>query len=199
MFGAGEIARTYEALGGSVSWIGKPFRAIYDAALAALDHPAPERTLCIGDSLAHDIAGGQGVGAVNVSSSPAAFRSTRTARSSPTSSPRPSSGDKPRAEKPTPARQILGGHRPPGRSARGEGQERLPGMRDDRTITRAPVLHARGEIDHVVVEEADAARRDGAADRGRDVSSRAGGRACRARPGRDRAHGAPSALSRPGG
>ncbi len=62
-FGAGEIARTYEALGGDVTWIGKPFAPIYETALQALGNPAPSRTLCIGDSLDHDIAGGQGVGA----------------------------------------------------------------------------------------------------------------------------------------
>ncbi len=62
-FGAGEIARTYEALGGDVTWIGKPFAPIYEAALAAIGNPPPARTLCIGDSLDHDVAGGQGVGA----------------------------------------------------------------------------------------------------------------------------------------
>lgn len=61
-FGAGEIARAYEAMGGGVTYVGKPHAAIYDAALAALGRPDPARTLCIGDSLAHDVAGGAGAG-----------------------------------------------------------------------------------------------------------------------------------------
>ncbi|MEM7566419.1 MAG: TIGR01459 family HAD-type hydrolase [Pseudomonadota bacterium] len=62
-FGAGEIARRYEAMGSRVTWIGKPYPAIYEAAMDALGHPDPLRTLCIGDSLEHDIAGGQSIGA----------------------------------------------------------------------------------------------------------------------------------------
>ena len=60
--GAGAIAAVYAAMGGPVAWIGKPHRAIYEHAARAL---APHlaggfdwgRTLGIGDSLAHDVAG----------------------------------------------------------------------------------------------------------------------------------------------
>lgn len=61
-FGAGKIAKLYEELGGSVHWIGKPHKMIYQAALALLGDVNPERVLCIGDSPAHDIAGGQSAG-----------------------------------------------------------------------------------------------------------------------------------------
>ena len=56
----GRIAKTYEDMGGRVEWIGKPFRAIYDHALA--DVPEAARVICIGDSLAHDIAGAEAAG-----------------------------------------------------------------------------------------------------------------------------------------
>lgn len=61
-FGAGRIAGLYEELGGSVHWIGKPHKMIYDAALALLGDADTNRILCIGDSPAHDIAGGQTAG-----------------------------------------------------------------------------------------------------------------------------------------
>lgn len=56
-FGAGQIAELYEELGGTVTWIGKPHPAIYAAAQALLPAVQPERVLCIGDSIDHDIAG----------------------------------------------------------------------------------------------------------------------------------------------
>lgn len=61
-FGAGRIAELYEDLGGTVTWIGKPFPHIYRAALERLGNPAPTRVLCIGDSIEHDIAGGRQAG-----------------------------------------------------------------------------------------------------------------------------------------
>ncbi|MEP0520457.1 MAG: TIGR01459 family HAD-type hydrolase [Hyphomicrobiales bacterium] len=61
-FGAGKIAELYEALGGSVHWIGKPHKMIYEAAMARLGDIESDRILCIGDSPAHDIAGGIGAG-----------------------------------------------------------------------------------------------------------------------------------------
>jgi len=61
-FGAGAIAKLYEDLGGSVDWVGKPFPLIYRVARDMLGDPDPSRVLCIGDSPAHDIAGGQGAG-----------------------------------------------------------------------------------------------------------------------------------------
>lgn len=61
-FGAGRIAELYAELGGEVSWIGKPFPEIYTAALDMLGAPDPARVVCVGDSIEHDIAGGQGAG-----------------------------------------------------------------------------------------------------------------------------------------
>jgi HAD superfamily hydrolase (TIGR01459 family) len=54
----GAIADVYEKLGGKVQWIGKPYRTIYDYALKIIGRP--RRTLCIGDSAEHDVAGGRG-------------------------------------------------------------------------------------------------------------------------------------------
>jgi ribonucleotide monophosphatase NagD (HAD superfamily) len=59
-FGAGVIAGLYEDLGGKVEWVGKPFPLIYRMALDALGKS--RRVLCIGDSPAHDVAGGQTAG-----------------------------------------------------------------------------------------------------------------------------------------
>ncbi|MCV2865090.1 TIGR01459 family HAD-type hydrolase [Defluviimonas sp. WL0075] len=61
-FGAGRIARLYEELGGPVEWIGKPHPLIYAEAARLLPGIAPDRILCIGDSPAHDVAGGQAAG-----------------------------------------------------------------------------------------------------------------------------------------
>lgn len=61
-FGAGRIAELYEELGAPVRWIGKPFPAIYAAAMDLLGHPDPARVICVGDSIEHDIAGGAGAG-----------------------------------------------------------------------------------------------------------------------------------------
>lgn len=59
-FGAGRIADLYVEMGGPVTWIGKPFPEIYEAAKAVLGHPDPTRIVCVGDSIEHDIAGGAG-------------------------------------------------------------------------------------------------------------------------------------------
>jgi len=56
----GAIASLYEELGGKVTWIGKPYRAIYDYALSLIGNP--QRVLCIGDSPEHDVAGGHNAG-----------------------------------------------------------------------------------------------------------------------------------------
>jgi len=61
-FGAGEIADLYESLGGSVTRIGKPDPAIYEAALTLAGTPARGDAICIGDSVEHDIAGGRAAG-----------------------------------------------------------------------------------------------------------------------------------------
>jgi HAD superfamily hydrolase (TIGR01459 family) len=61
-FGAGRIAELYEEMGGTVTWIGKPFPEIYRAALALCGNPQAEHVVCVGDSIEHDIAGGQASG-----------------------------------------------------------------------------------------------------------------------------------------
>jgi HAD superfamily hydrolase (TIGR01459 family) len=57
----GTIAARYEELGGRVYYFGKPNRPIYEACLDILSGVSPERILCVGDSLEHDIAGAQGM------------------------------------------------------------------------------------------------------------------------------------------
>ncbi|WP_136620398.1 MULTISPECIES: TIGR01459 family HAD-type hydrolase [Mesorhizobium] len=61
-FGAGEIADLYESLGGSVTRIGKPYKAIFDTALALAGKPDRSTVVCVGDSVEHDISGGNGAG-----------------------------------------------------------------------------------------------------------------------------------------
>ena len=59
-FGAGRIARLYEELGGSVTWIGKPHPEIYRTAFSIV---GPGRAVGIGDSVEHDVVGAKGAGA----------------------------------------------------------------------------------------------------------------------------------------
>ena len=59
--GPGAFARRYEMGGGEVRWVGKPWPAIYRAALAAMP-VARERILAVGDSMDHDIEGAAGMG-----------------------------------------------------------------------------------------------------------------------------------------
>ena len=54
--GPGALAQAYEQAGGEVRYIGKPWPAIYRAALNALNLP-PEQIVAIGDSIHHDIKG----------------------------------------------------------------------------------------------------------------------------------------------
>jgi len=56
---AGAIAECYAEMGGEIRQHGKPYRSIYDEALALLDLPAA-RVLAIGDGLPTDIAGAAG-------------------------------------------------------------------------------------------------------------------------------------------
>jgi HAD superfamily hydrolase (TIGR01459 family) len=56
----GAIAALYEEMGGQVTWIGKPYPAIYAEAARLIGNPRP--ILCIGDSAEHDVAGGRGAG-----------------------------------------------------------------------------------------------------------------------------------------
>jgi len=64
---AGAIADAYAAMAGEVVYAGKPYRPIYDAALALAARVSgaaapPARTLAIGDSLRTDIAGALALG-----------------------------------------------------------------------------------------------------------------------------------------
>ena len=54
---AGALADVYEAMGGRVTWYGKPEPAIYDHALALAGNPPREAVLAIGDGLQTDILG----------------------------------------------------------------------------------------------------------------------------------------------
>ncbi len=56
--GPGAVAHHYEQLGGAVGYVGKPHRPIYQVCLEALGHPPPDEVLTVGDSMAHDVAGG---------------------------------------------------------------------------------------------------------------------------------------------
>lgn len=61
--GAGAIATLYEKLGGTVSWIGKPYPGIYAAAARLVGASEPREVLCVGDSIEHDIVGAHRFGA----------------------------------------------------------------------------------------------------------------------------------------
>jgi HAD superfamily hydrolase (TIGR01459 family) len=56
--GPGALAHHYEQLGGAVGYVGKPHHPIYQVCLEALDHPPHAEVLTVGDSMAHDVAGG---------------------------------------------------------------------------------------------------------------------------------------------
>lgn len=57
---SGRVAARYEALGGEVRYYGKPGREIFDACRALV--PDARRPILVGDSLHHDIAGGNAAG-----------------------------------------------------------------------------------------------------------------------------------------
>ena len=67
---AGALADIYEALGGRVTWYGKPHAAIYDHARNLAGDPPREAMLAVGDSLNTDMLGAAryGIDAVYVSS-----------------------------------------------------------------------------------------------------------------------------------
>jgi ribonucleotide monophosphatase NagD (HAD superfamily) len=60
--GPGAVAALYAGLGGPVHHVGKPHAPIYAHCLAVLGNPAPSRVLAVGDSLDHDILGGNRAG-----------------------------------------------------------------------------------------------------------------------------------------
>jgi HAD superfamily hydrolase (TIGR01459 family) len=54
----GAVAHHYEQLGGKVGYVGKPHRPIYELCLDILGRPPHGEVLTVGDSIAHDVAGG---------------------------------------------------------------------------------------------------------------------------------------------
>ena len=57
---AGALAQAYEAIGGSVTYYGKPYPAVYDAALKAAGQP--KNPLAIGDAIVTDLKGAKDAG-----------------------------------------------------------------------------------------------------------------------------------------
>lgn len=58
----GALAKRYEALGGTVRWLGKPYPEMFRACLTMIRACGGHATAVIGDSLDHDVAGGQAAG-----------------------------------------------------------------------------------------------------------------------------------------
>lgn len=58
----GAFAKAYREMGGTVHYVGKPHRPIYQACLDALPGVDRRAIVCVGDSLEHDIAGAAGSG-----------------------------------------------------------------------------------------------------------------------------------------
>jgi HAD superfamily hydrolase (TIGR01459 family) len=61
-FSAGELARRYEQMGGTVHYIGKPHEAIYRYCAEAVSGFDPGQAVAIGDSVSHDVVGGARAG-----------------------------------------------------------------------------------------------------------------------------------------
>src|SRR5206468_10502489 len=59
---AGALADIYEALGGRVTWYGKPHPAIYAHALHRAGDPSADQVLAVGDGLQTDILGAARMG-----------------------------------------------------------------------------------------------------------------------------------------
>lgn len=64
-FGAGRIAELYEEMGGPVTYIGKPYPAVYAHAAQVAGIEDPRQVLCVGDSVEHDIRGATDFGAAS--------------------------------------------------------------------------------------------------------------------------------------
>ncbi len=62
-FGAGRIALLYEQFGGAVTWVGKPYPEIYEAARRVAGAARADEIACVGDSVEHDIVGARRFGA----------------------------------------------------------------------------------------------------------------------------------------
>lgn len=61
-FSAGELARRYEQMGGTVHYIGKPHEAIYRYCGKLLADFDPSQAVAVGDSVGHDVVGGARAG-----------------------------------------------------------------------------------------------------------------------------------------
>lgn len=59
---AGVIGKAYEALGGKVTWFGKPYKDVYEHCFRLLSSVSKNKILAVGDSLATDIKGGVSAG-----------------------------------------------------------------------------------------------------------------------------------------
>lgn len=62
----GSVGKLYEDFGGKVHILGKPSKYIYEKATESIDNFKKSRTLAIGDSISHDIAGAFNFGVKNV-------------------------------------------------------------------------------------------------------------------------------------
>jgi HAD superfamily hydrolase (TIGR01459 family) len=60
--GTGAIAQAYQARGGRVYFIGKPYPEIYRHCLTLVPNVPVSRVLAVGDSIDHDVAGGMSAG-----------------------------------------------------------------------------------------------------------------------------------------
>jgi ribonucleotide monophosphatase NagD (HAD superfamily) len=61
--GAGALADAYADAGGAVRWFGKPCADVYAAVFARFPAIGRARTMAVGDSIEHDIAGAKRAGA----------------------------------------------------------------------------------------------------------------------------------------
>jgi ribonucleotide monophosphatase NagD (HAD superfamily) len=60
--GCGALALSYERLGGEVHYVGKPHPEVYTYCRMFFDAHSVRRIVAIGDSLQHDVAGGNSAG-----------------------------------------------------------------------------------------------------------------------------------------
>jgi HAD superfamily hydrolase (TIGR01459 family) len=64
--GPGHLARQYQDWGGQVTWVGKPYPAIYEFALSLFREIERRNVVAIGDSVEHDIVGAKQMGVASV-------------------------------------------------------------------------------------------------------------------------------------
>lgn len=61
-YGPGRVAQRYAELGGKVHYIGKPHKAVFAHALSLVPDALPSKTIMIGDTMEHDVKGGNAMG-----------------------------------------------------------------------------------------------------------------------------------------